>query len=99
MKDKLDAIGVQALEDLGAVKTLEALEQVRVSVLGKKGALSEVLKGLGAVPPAERPVIGSAANEWKKKVEAALELRRESLEAALLTSKLQNEKIDISLPS
>jgi phenylalanyl-tRNA synthetase alpha chain len=99
MIEKLNAIGGQILKQIEGATNLDALEQVRVSALGKKGALSEVLKGLVSVPPAERPLIGSAANEWKRKVEAALELRREALEAALLAEKLQNEKIDITLPS
>src|SRR5687768_7005942 len=96
---KLDAIGDQALKDLGAATTLEALDHVRVSVLGKKGALSEVLKGLGSATPAERPVIGAAANEWKRKIEEALESRKESLENALLEEKLKSERIDVSVPA
>jgi len=96
---KLDAIGEQALNDLQAAIDLDALEQVRIAVLGKKGALSEVLKGLGSVAPQERPVIGAAANEWKRKIEAALDERRGVLERAALEQKLQSERIDISLPS
>lgn len=99
MIEKLDAIGNQALKDLESVSTLDQLEQIRISVLGKKGALSEVLKGLGSVPPQERPSIGAAANEWKRKVEAALEARKTALEQAELDKKLQEERIDITLPS
>ena len=57
MIEKLNAIGGQAVRDAEAASSLEALEGVRVSVLGKKGALSEVLKGLGAVSAEERPKI------------------------------------------
>lgn len=99
MIEKLNAIGGQALREIESTSNLEALEQVRISVLGKKGALSEVLKGLGAVAPAERPVIGSAANEWKRKVEEALEARKLNLEQALLAEKLKSEKIDVSAPA
>ncbi len=99
MIDKLNLIGTQALRDAGAASSLDALEQVRIFVLGKKGALSEVLKGLGSVSPEERPAIGAAANEWKRKVEAAIDTRKSQLEQALLEKKLQSEKVDISLPS
>ncbi len=99
MIEKLNAIGGQALKDIEATSSLDSLEQVRVAVLGKRGALSEVLKGLGTVSPVERPLIGSAANEWKKKVEAALETRRAILEDIVLSEKLKNEKIDVTMPS
>jgi len=99
MIEKLNAIGGQALKDIDATTNLDTLEQVRISVLGKKGALSEVLKGLGAVSPAERPVIGAVANEWKGKVESALEGRKQALETALLNEKLKTEKIDVTAPA
>jgi phenylalanyl-tRNA synthetase alpha chain len=99
MIEKLDAIGGQALLDIEATASLEALEQVRVSVLGKKGALSEVLKGLGAVPGSERPKIGAAANEWKRKIEDALSVRKERLEGAALDEQLKRERIDVTLPA
>lgn len=99
MLEKLDAIGSQALNDLKAVQTLEQLERIRVSVLGKKGALSEVLKGLGGVSAEERPRIGAVANEWKRKVEDALEARKSSLESALLEAQLRTDRIDTSLPA
>jgi phenylalanyl-tRNA synthetase alpha chain len=98
MIEKLNAIGGQALQEIEAVKSLDALEQVRVSVLGKKGALSEVLKGLGSVAPSERPGIGGVANEWKRKIEARLEERKKALEDVLLHEKLQTEKIDVTAP-
>jgi phenylalanyl-tRNA synthetase alpha chain len=99
MIDKLNTIGGQALNEIEAAKNLESLEQVRVSILGKKGALSEVLKGLGSVAPSDRPQIGSVANEWKRRIENALEGRKKAFDEALLQEKLQSEKIDISAPS
>lgn len=99
MLEKLDAIGGQALKDVGAAANLEALESVRVSVLGKKGALSEVLKGLGAASAADRPKIGAAANEWKRKIEEALEARKAGFESAELSARLERERIDLSTPS
>ena len=99
MIEKLDAIGALALRSIQSASSLDALEQVRISVLGKKGSLSEVLKGLGSVAASERPKIGGVANEWKRKIESALEARKEALEAFVLQEKLQKERIDISAPA
>lgn len=99
MIEKLAAIGGQALQDIESSASLDALDQVRIAVLGKKGALSEVLKGLGAISPEERPKIGGVANEWKRKLELALDARKQTLEEALLAEKLKSEKIDVSAPS
>ena len=99
MIEKLDAIGDLTLRSIQSASSLDALEQVRIAVLGKKGSLSEVLKGLGSVAASERPRIGGVANEWKRKIESALEERKEALEALVLQEKLQKERIDISAPS
>ncbi|MFZ9596104.1 MAG: phenylalanine--tRNA ligase subunit alpha [Bdellovibrionia bacterium] len=99
MIEKLSAIGAQALQEIERAESLESLEQLRISVLGKKGALSEVLKGLGGVDPSLRPQMGSAANEWKRKIESALEVRQGVLEEAALAARLRSEKIDVSAPS
>lgn len=97
--DKLDAIGSQALKDLENAQALDQIEGLRVSVLGKKGALSDVLKGLGSLSPEERPKVGAIANEWKRKIEEALEARLVKIEGAVLEAKLSQERIDTSLPS
>ncbi|MGK5084649.1 phenylalanine--tRNA ligase subunit alpha [Bdellovibrionota bacterium FG-1] len=96
---KLDGIGNATLEQLAQASSLDVLEQVRVAVLGKKGALSEVLKGLGAVSSEERPKAGAAANEWKRRIEAALESRKNQLEQAQLDERIRTEKLDITLPA
>ncbi|MCM2324380.1 MAG: phenylalanine--tRNA ligase subunit alpha [Oligoflexia bacterium] len=96
---KLNGIGEQALKDVAEAGSLDALEQVRVAVLGKKGALSEVLKGLGTVTAEERPKIGAVANDWKRKLEGALEDRKAALESVALEARLQSERLDASLPA
>jgi phenylalanyl-tRNA synthetase alpha chain len=96
---KIQAIGTKTLADISAVTDLATLEGFRVSVLGKKGSLSEVLKGLGSVGPEERPKIGAAANEVKAKIEGALDAKRSQLEEKELESRLANERIDVSIPS
>jgi phenylalanyl-tRNA synthetase alpha chain len=99
IKAKLDVVGKQALQDLQAAASLEKLEQFRVSLLGKKGALSEVLKGLGSAAPDERPKIGAAANEWKRQIEETLEARKSALELAALELSLKSECIDVTIPA
>lgn len=99
LESKLDAIGSQALKDLENAHAVDQIEGLRVSVLGKKGALSEVLKGLGSLSPEERPKLGALANEWKRKIEEALEARLIKVEGAALEAKLASERIDPSLPS
>jgi phenylalanyl-tRNA synthetase alpha chain len=99
MIDKLNAIGAQALKDVQAAATTDALEQIRVSVLGKKGALSEVLKALGSVAAADRPKIGAVANDLKQKIETALENRKDELGSKELEAQLSRDRIDVTLPS
>ena len=64
MIEKLDALGGQAFRDIETASSLEALDHVRVSVLGKKGALSEALKGLGSVGPEEHRLIRPVCQRW-----------------------------------
>ena len=61
--------------------TLAALDEVRVRLLGKKGLLTEQLKGLGKLPAAERPAAGQRINDAKAAIQTAIEARRERLEA------------------
>ncbi|MEN9722227.1 MAG: hypothetical protein RJB38_213 [Pseudomonadota bacterium] len=96
---QLKTIAEQTLEVLPKLANLEDLEERRVAVLGKKGSFSEVLRGLGALPASERPQVGAAANEWKARLEAALEGRRAELEEKRLNEQLARERIDITLPS
>jgi phenylalanyl-tRNA synthetase alpha chain len=96
---KLGEIGQQALTDVSKAATLDDIEKVRLQVLGKKGSLSEVLKGLGQAAPEERPKIGAAANEWKAKIELAMGEKNSIFEKAKLEEQLKNERIDVSLPA
>ena len=62
MKEKLNEIKIAALEKLNQVSDLQALESLRVEILGKKGELTQILKGMGSLSKEERPVIGQLAN-------------------------------------
>ncbi|BCP55937.1 phenylalanine--tRNA ligase alpha subunit [Kaistia sp. 32K] len=75
-----------------------AIETVRVAALGKKGSVSELLKGLGAMTPDERKVMGPALNGLRDRVSEALLARRASLKEAGLAARLASEAVDVTLP-
>lgn len=88
----------QALDEVTASTTLAALDEVRVRWLGKKGAFTEQLKALGALPAADRPAVGARINEAKQQFEAAVESTRESLAGVAVEAELAAGRIDVSLP-
>jgi phenylalanyl-tRNA synthetase alpha chain len=94
----LDAIVDEALARFAATDDPDELERVKARFLGKTGALTDLLKGLGKLPPAERPSAGSRINEAKARLEAALAGRREAIRVARMEAQLQNEALDVTLP-
>lgn len=97
--DKIKEVSEAALVDIESSDSLQALDLVRVKVLGKKGALSEVLKGLGQMSAEDRPKVGAASNEWKAKIEAALSLKKTDLEDAHIQQEMEKQKLDVTMPS
>ena len=83
---------------LAAAGDEDAVEEWRRSVLGRSGALTGVLRGLGSLPPEERRATGQAANALKRDLEADLEARQEELRAAALASQLAEGAVDVTLP-
>jgi phenylalanyl-tRNA synthetase alpha chain len=96
---QIEEKGSSALKNISESISLEQLDAIRVSVLGKKGSLSEALKQLGQVPPEERPKLGALANEWKAKIESAIEIKKTDLEAKQIEADLIKTRIDVTLPS
>ena len=96
--ESLSALVTQALADIDASTGLSALDEVRVRVLGKKGVLTEQLKGLGALSAEERPAAGQQINDAKAAIHAALEMHRIRLEQTAITAELAKGTIDVSLP-
>jgi phenylalanyl-tRNA synthetase alpha chain len=96
---RIDEVEQECLAAVSAVKTSAELTEVDNKYLSKKGELSEVLKALKDVSPADRPKVGARANEAKAKLEVVIKVRREKFEDAALNSKLESERIDISLPA
>ncbi len=96
--ESLSALVERALADIRAAADVVGLDDVRVRLLGKKGALTEQLKSLGQLPAGERPAAGAKINEAKVAVQAALEARRAELEAAALDAELAKGALDVTLP-
>jgi phenylalanyl-tRNA synthetase alpha chain len=96
--DPLTTLVERALAQVRASADLPALDEVRVGLLGKKGLLTEQLKGLGTLPAAERPAAGQKINDAKAVIQAALETRRGELEAAALDAELAKGTLDVTLP-
>ena len=94
----LGALEGDLLRDVAAAADLAALEAVRVSALGKKGRVSELMATLGKLPPEDRKAFGAAVNVLKGKVTDALDARKSDLERAALTARLAAERSDITLP-
>ena len=95
MLEKLREVSAAAIAE--AVST-EALEQLRVKYLGKKGELTAILKQMGKLDVEERPVMGMLANSVRTELEAALESRRAALAEAAMEAKLRAETVDVTLP-
>ncbi|MDM8247332.1 phenylalanine--tRNA ligase subunit alpha [Lacrimispora saccharolytica] len=99
MKEKLQAILNHAVADIETSDALDKLNDVRVNVLGKKGELTAVLKGMKDVAPEDRPKVGQLVNDARVDIETRLEAAKAKLEAELRERKLAAEVIDVTLPA
>ena len=99
MKEKLEQIREEALRQIGEAGTPEALNEVRVAFLGKKGSLTTVLKSMKDVAPEERPKVGQLVNEARAEIESALESAKLKMERAIMEKRLEAEVIDVTLPA
>ena len=97
MKEKLLEIKAEALNQISAENA--DLEQIRIKYLGKKGELTAVLRGMGALSAEERPVVGQIANEVRACIEDALTKKSAELKEKELEDKLRREKIDVTMPA
>jgi phenylalanyl-tRNA synthetase alpha chain len=88
----------QALTQIGAAPTLEALDALRVSLLGKSGMVTEQLKALGKLPPEQRKAHGEQVNRAKERLQHSITERKASLENAAFDKRLAEEQVDVTLP-
>jgi len=95
---ELAALQKSALAAIALLSDLEALEQLRVNYLGKKGQLSIVLRSMGQLGVEERPQIGALANEVKETLQTELEQKKTQLQAAAIQAQLAAETLDVTMP-
>ena len=99
MKEQIEKIRQEALAAIANAEDAKQLDEAKVKYLGKKGELTAVLRGMGALSAEERPIIGSLVNVVKSELEEQIKQKEEMYEKAELNRKLQEETIDITLPS
>ena len=98
MKEKLEAIKSSALEELKKATTKAELEDIRVKYLGKKGELTQILRGMGQLSNEERPIVGKVANEVLEEIETFITKELDLIKSNEKEEKLKSEVIDISMP-
>ncbi|MFS8840183.1 phenylalanine--tRNA ligase subunit alpha [Synechococcus sp. W55.2] len=98
LRQQLLTLQSEALAQVEQADGLEALEQIRIDYLGKKGKLSKILGGMGKLPPEERPAIGALANTFKEALQSSLEQRKQALGEAQLLARLEAERLDVTMP-
>ena len=98
MQQELNQLVTEAEQAIATAADLQALDQVRVDFLGKKGRITERMKALGQLSAEDRPKAGQAINQAKQAVQQSIEKRREALKNAVLAAKLVGEKVDVTLP-
>lgn len=96
MQEKIRLLKENALKEIESAKN--EIESIKVKYLGKKGELTTILRGMGALSADERPIIGKLANEVRETIESCLQERIEKIKNAEKNERLKNEVIDISMP-
>lgn len=98
MEQELQRIKEEALSAIKSASDEQALQDVRVKYLGKKGEVTALLKGLGKLSPEERPKMGAFVNAVRQALEEEIDALKTSMEVAAMNARLEEEKIDITLP-
>lgn len=98
LRETLNTLAENAKKDISGAATLEELKQIQVRYLGKKGEITAVLRGMGKLPPEERPVIGSLANSVRDELTELLDSREEHMKVEARRKSIAAEKIDVTLP-
>ena len=98
MKERLEQIKNCALEAIQSASGMDELNEVKVKYLGKKGELSQLLKGMKNVAPEERPKVGQMVNDARQLIEAGLDKEKELIFKRIREEKMKREVIDVTLP-
>lgn len=98
MKETLEQLKQTALNEINEVENLQELNALKVKYLGKKGPISEALRGMANLSKEERPLMGKLVNEIRGEIEQVLTKKEELMKEKLIGEKLQQETIDVTLP-
>lgn len=98
MREQLEKLQRDAEEELLGARTDEAIQAIRTKYLGRKGALTSILRGLGSVAPEERPAMGQLANQVKEALSQRIDAVLEGIAASKKDSRLLQERVDVTLP-
>lgn len=99
MKEQLIEQESKALQQIKQAETTKELQDIQVAFLGRRGSLTQVLRGMGKLDPAQRPIIGQKANEVRQAISQAIEGKKAILEEEALKEQLSKEEIDVTLPA
>ncbi len=99
MKDDLINLRERALKALSEADSIDKLNDLRIKILGKKGELTQILKGMGKLSDKERPEIGKLANEIKTELEQKIAEKELELKKALKEERMRREFIDVTIPT
>lgn len=99
MQEQIETLRPDLLRAIQGADTLPALDEIRVSALGKNGKITALMKGLGALSADERKTAGQMLNTFKNEIAAALDAKKQALETAALNARLAAESVDITLPA
>lgn len=98
MEERLKELKAEALDKVDQAVNLKELNEIRVAYLGKKGPITEVLRGMGKLSAEERPKMGALANEVREIISKRIEAKQSELEEAAVLEKIAAETIDVTLP-
>lgn len=98
LQDQIEAIRQKASADIKEIQNLDDVEKVRLTYFGKKGELTQVMKGMSSLSAEEKPIIGQLSNEVRNELTKKLDSKKEALEEERLNAQLEAETIDVSLP-
>ena len=98
MRQQLEQIRDRVIRELQETQDSEALKQLQVRVLGKKGELTQILRGMGQLSADQRPVIGQMVNETRQRLEAAIAEKQNALRKMEKQLRLKSETIDVTMP-
>jgi phenylalanyl-tRNA synthetase alpha chain len=98
MRQKLEEIKNSAINELKTSLSKDELESIRVKYLGKKGELTQILRGMGSLSQEERPVVGKVANEIRSYIEETIKNAFSDIKNKEKSMRLENETIDVTMP-